>query len=139
MLPVLNPPKSGVSHQHTLRSSYHGPQRLRPLFPFPFAFPRPKSPAPPRRRSYCERLNRTTILQRGAFGHSLGFEDEDLASSPGWWAAIATYCLSRMVEHSESNQDQPNPTQLPDPLGHPVLASQHTPSASRFIWFMTYL
>ena len=32
-----------------------------------------------------------------------------LVSSSGWWAAtIATYCLSRMVEHCKSNQDQPN-------------------------------
>ena len=28
--------------------------------------------------------------------HSLGFEDEYLGSSPGWWAAtVATYCPSR--------------------------------------------
>ena len=31
--------------------------------------------------------------------HSLGFEDEDLGSSPGWWAAtVATYCPRRPVE-----------------------------------------
>ena len=31
--------------------------------------------------------------------HSLGFEDEDLGSSPGWWAAtVATYCPSRPGE-----------------------------------------
>ena len=28
--------------------------------------------------------------------HSLGFEDEDLGSSPGWWATtVATYCQGR--------------------------------------------
>ena len=31
--------------------------------------------------------------------HSLGFEDEDLGSSPVWWAAtVATYCPSRLGE-----------------------------------------
>ena len=31
--------------------------------------------------------------------HSLGFEDDDLGSSPGWWAAtVATYCPSRPGE-----------------------------------------
>ena len=35
-----------------------------------------------------------------AFRHSLGFEDEDLGISPGWWAAtVATYCPSRPGEH----------------------------------------
>ena len=34
-----------------------------------------------------------TCLQSGTSDHSLGFKDEDLGSSPGWWAAtIATYC-----------------------------------------------
>ena len=28
-------------------------------------------------------------IQSGAVYHSLGFEDEDLGSSPGWWAATA--------------------------------------------------
>ena len=38
-------------------------------------------------------------LQSGAARHSLGFEDEDLESSPGWWAAtVATYCPSRPGE-----------------------------------------
>ena len=33
----------------------------------------------------------------------LGWADLDLGSSPGWWAAtVATYCPSRMVEHSKS-------------------------------------
>ena len=33
----------------------------------------------------------------------LGWVDLDLGSSPGWWAAtVATYCPSRMVEHSKS-------------------------------------
>ena len=34
-----------------------------------------------------------------ASGHSLGFEDVDLGSSPGWWAAtVAAYCPSRLGE-----------------------------------------
>ena len=34
-----------------------------------------------------------------ASSHSQGFEDEDLGSSPGWWAAtVATYCPSRPGE-----------------------------------------
>ena len=33
----------------------------------------------------------------------LGWVDLDLGSSPGWWAAaVATYCPSRMVEHTKS-------------------------------------
>ena len=40
-----------------------------------------------------------TDLQRGAAYHSLGFEDKNLGSSPGWWAAtVATYCPSRPGE-----------------------------------------
>ena len=39
------------------------------------------------------------VVQSGASGHSLGFEDEDLGSSPGWWAAtVATYCPNRPGE-----------------------------------------
>ena len=39
----------------------------------------------------------------------LGFFDLDLGSSPGWWAAtVATYCPSRMVEHSKSKSTQPS-------------------------------
>ena len=31
--------------------------------------------------------------------YSLGFEDEDLGTSPGWWAtSVATYCPSRQGE-----------------------------------------
>ena len=38
-------------------------------------------------------------IQSGAAYHSLGFEDEDLGSSPGWWdATVATYCPSRPGE-----------------------------------------
>ena len=41
----------------------------------------------------------TYYIQSGAAYHSLGFEDENLGSSPGWWAAtVATYCPSRSVE-----------------------------------------
>ena len=41
------------------------------------------------------------IVQSGpwASDRSLGFEDEDLGSSPGWWAAtVATYCPRRPGE-----------------------------------------
>ena len=39
----------------------------------------------------------------------LGWVDLDLGSSPGWWAAtVATYCPSRVVEHSKSKSTQPN-------------------------------
>ena len=39
------------------------------------------------------------VLSLSASGHSLGFEDEDLGSSPGWWAAtVAIYCPSRPGE-----------------------------------------
>ena len=35
-------------------------------------------------------------VQSGASDRSLGFEDEDLGSSPGWWAAtVSNYCPSR--------------------------------------------
>ena len=38
-------------------------------------------------------------VQSGAAYHSLGFEDENFWSFPGWWAAtVATYCPSRMGE-----------------------------------------
>ena len=37
----------------------------------------------------------------------LGWVDLDLGSSLGWWAAtVATYCPSRMVEHSKSKSTQ---------------------------------
>ena len=37
--------------------------------------------------------------QSWASDRSLGFEDEDLGSSPGWWpATVATYCPSRPGE-----------------------------------------
>ena len=39
----------------------------------------------------------------------MGWVDLDLGSSPGWWAvAVATYCPSRMVEHSKSKSTQPS-------------------------------
>ena len=39
------------------------------------------------------------LEQAGASDHSLGFEDENFGSSPGWWAAtVATYCPSRSGE-----------------------------------------
>ena len=45
-------------------------------------------------------LPKTSLsIQSGASYHSLGFEDEDLGSSPGWWAAtVAIYCPSRPGE-----------------------------------------
>ena len=40
--------------------------------------------------------------------HSLGFEDEYLGSSPGWWAAtVATYCPSRSGELSKFLSSKP--------------------------------
>ena len=46
------------------------------------------------------RLGGPLVLQSGAAYHSsLGFEDENLGSSPGWWAAtVATYGPSRPGE-----------------------------------------
>ena len=39
---------------------------------------------------------------------SLGFEDDDLESSPGWWAAtVATYCPSRPGELSKFLSSKP--------------------------------
>ena len=39
------------------------------------------------------------LIQSGASDRSLGFEDEDLRSPLGWWAAtVATYCPSRPGE-----------------------------------------
>ena len=33
-----------------------------------------------------------------------------MGSSPGWWAAsVATYCTSRVVEHSKSKSTKPSP------------------------------
>ena len=37
--------------------------------------------------------------------HSLGFEDEDLGCSPGWWAAtVAMYCPSKPSEWRDAQQ-----------------------------------
>ena len=48
-------------------------------------------------------------VQSGAAGHSLGFEDEDLESSPGWWAAtVATYCPSRPGELPKFSSSKPS-------------------------------
>ena len=48
------------------------------------------------------------ILQRDPGGLAQGLVDLDLWGSPGWWAAtVATYCLSRMVEHPKSKSTQP--------------------------------
>ena len=54
------------------------------------------------------RTNLPPQIQGGAGGLSVGWVDLDLGSSPGWWAAtVATYCPSRMVEHSKSKSTQP--------------------------------
>ena len=46
-------------------------------------------------------------IQSGASDRSLGFEDENLASFPGRWAAIvATYCPSRLQEGGDAERDQ---------------------------------
>ena len=42
-------------------------------------------------------------IQSGAAYHLLGFEDENVGSSPGWWAAnVPTYCPSKPGELSDS-------------------------------------
>ena len=48
----------------------------------------------------CSVFRSNSVLYRdGAAYHSLGFEDENLGSSPGRWAAsVATYCPSRPGE-----------------------------------------
>ena len=48
------------------------------------------------------------LLQGVPCPRGLGFDDLDLGSSPGWWAAtVATYCPSRMVEHPKSKSTKP--------------------------------
>ena len=43
-------------------------------------------------------------IQRYAPIHSQGFKDEDLGSSPGWWAAsVGTYCPSRPSQLTKKN------------------------------------
>ena len=50
----------------------------------------------------------------------LGWVDLDLGRSPSWWAAtVATYCPSRMVEHSKSESTQPS-CQTTSPTLYPV-------------------
>ena len=45
------------------------------------------------------RLLNINYVQSGASDRSLGFEDGDFRSSPGWWGAtVATYCPSRPGE-----------------------------------------
>ena len=52
--------------------------------------------------------NHRSIYRVGLVVWQLGWVDLDLGSSPGWWAAtVATYCPSRMVEHSKSKSTQP--------------------------------
>ena len=52
--------------------------------------------------SNCGAAN-SKILQSGAAYHLLGFEDEDLGCSPGWWATtVATYCPSRPGNYPNS-------------------------------------
>ena len=47
--------------------------------------------------------SKTNTVQSGAAYHSLGFEDENLGSSPGWWAATAaSYCPSRPGNYPNS-------------------------------------
>ena len=45
------------------------------------------------RHEFCLKLG---YVQSGAAYRSLGFEDGNLGSSPGWWAStVASYCPSR--------------------------------------------
>ena len=47
-------------------------------------------------------------VQSGAAYYSLGFEDDNLGSSPGWWAAtVANYCPSRLEELPEFLSSKP--------------------------------
>ena len=56
----------------------------------------------------------------------LGWVELVLGSSPGWWAAtVATYCLSRMVEHPKSKSTNPSPR------GHGTLCIEILPSTVR--------
>ena len=51
------------------------------------------------------------LIYTEAAYHSLGFEDGNLGSSPGWWAAtVATYCPSRQGELPKflANDGTPN-------------------------------
>ena len=60
----------------------------------------------------------------GASNRSLGFEDEDLGSSPCWWAAtLATYCPSKVVEH-------PSKSTKPSLRGHgtPCTTKENSPN-----------
>ena len=58
------------------------------------------------------RMNIDGMILQGAASHvlvDLGWVDLDLGSSTGWWAAtVATYCPSRMVEHSKFKSTQPS-------------------------------
>ena len=48
------------------------------------------------------------LVQSGASDRSLGLEDEDLGSSPGWWAAtVATYRPSRLGELTKFLSSKP--------------------------------
>ena len=81
--------------------------------------------------------SRKQLIQGGASGRTVGWVDSELGSSPGWWAAtVATYCPSRMVEHSKSKSI---PTQPYDQMPHPVKPFQNLywtcGEDYPFIWF----
>ena len=66
-----------------------------------------------------EKRQQYTMYRVGLVVWHLGLVDLDLWSSPGWWAGtVASYCPSRMVEHSISKSTQP--MQLPNHQPHPV-------------------
>ena len=70
-------------------------------------------------------------LQSGAADRSLGFEDEDLRSSPGWWAAtVATYCPSRPGELLKSSSSKPS-ERFAAPLCRSVAAYDEIPDFGR--------
>ena len=62
-----------------------------------------------------ETSKEVSLIHCWASPYSLGFEDEDLGSSLGWWAAtVATYCPSRRGNYTNSylrnlaNDETPN-------------------------------
>ena len=60
--------------------------------------------------SAFERKELISLYRASHVLEDLGWVDLDLASSPGWWAGtVATYCLSRMVEHPKSRSTKPSP------------------------------
>ena len=89
----LHPPDGGRSHREKARHRRHTSWRFQL---FRAAHGRWGSHA---HAHNCLDMYMYSTLLGAASRHSLGFEDEDLGSSPGWWAAtVPTYCPSRSGE-----------------------------------------